>query len=97
MGPAEIEQVLEDHPGVLEAAVIGVPDVEWGEIVKAIMVPAPDNMTPSEEDLTTYVKSRLASYKAPAIYQWVDELPKNHLGKVLKNDLRDKYGQPANA
>ena len=97
IGPAEIEQVLEDHPGVLEAAVIGVPDVEWGEIVKAIMVPAPDNMTPSEEDLTTYVKSRLASYKAPAIYQWVDELPKNHLGKVLKNDLRDKYGQPANA
>jgi len=97
IGPAEIEQVLEDHPGVLEAAVIGVPDVEWGEVVKAIMVPAADNMTPSEDDLTQYVKTRLASYKAPALYQWVDELPKNHLGKVLKNDLRDLYGQPANA
>jgi acyl-CoA synthetase (AMP-forming)/AMP-acid ligase II len=97
IGPAEIEQVLEDHPGILEAAVIGVPDVEWGEIVKAILVAAPDDMVPSEEDLTTYVKSRLASYKAPALYQWVDDLPKNHLGKVLKNELRDMYGQPANA
>jgi len=97
IGPAEIEQVLEDHPGILEAAVIGVPDVEWGEVVKAIMVPAGDGMTPTEEDLTQYVKTRLASYKAPAMYQWVDELPKNHLGKVLKNDLRELYGQPANA
>ncbi|MDA0815751.1 MAG: long-chain-fatty-acid--CoA ligase [Chloroflexi bacterium] len=97
IGPAEIEQVLEDHPAVLEAAVIGVPDIEWGEIVKAILVPTPNNSTPSEEDLTTYVKTRLASYKAPALYEWVDELPKNPMGKVLKTDLRDKYGQPAKA
>jgi len=97
IGPAEIEQVLEDHPGVAEAAVIGVPDIEWGEIVKAIMVPADNGMVPSEEDLTSYVKTRLASYKAPALYQWVDELPRNPMGKVLKTDLREKYGQPANA
>ncbi len=95
IAPAEIEQVLEDHPGVAEAAVIGVPDVEWGEVIKAIMVPAQGGMTPSEEDLTEYVKRRLASYKAPAAYQWVDELPRNHLGKVLKNDLREMYGAPA--
>ncbi|GMU41451.1 MAG: fatty-acid--CoA ligase [Chloroflexota bacterium] len=95
IGPAEIEQVLEDHPGIAEAAVIGVPDVEWGEIVKAIVVPADDGMVPSTEDLTEYVKSRLASYKAPAMYQWVSELPRNHLGKVLKTDLREMYGQPA--
>ena len=97
IAPAEIEQVLEDHPGILEASVIGVPDIEWGEVVKAILVAAPDNMVPSEEDLTDYVKGRLASYKAPAYYQWVDDLPKNHLGKVLKNELRQMYGQPASA
>ncbi len=95
IAPAEIEQVLEDHPGVAEAAVIGVPDVEWGEVVKAVMVPAANDMRPSEDDLTDYVKGRLASYKAPALYEWVDELPRNHLGKVLKNELRDMYGEPA--
>ena len=93
IAPAEIEQVLEDHPGVAEAAVIGVEDVEWGEVVKAIMVAA-EGTPPSDEELTTYVKSRLASYKAPAYYQWVDELPRNHLGKILKTDLREVYGQP---
>jgi acyl-CoA synthetase (AMP-forming)/AMP-acid ligase II len=91
IGPAEIEQVLEDHPGVAEAAVIGVPDVEWGEIVKAILVPAGKSQ-PSPEDLTDYVKTRLASYKAPAYYEYVDELPRNHLGKILKTDLRKDHG-----
>ena len=98
ISPGEVESVLEEHPEVADVAVIGVPDVEWGEVVKAVMVTVEGGVQPSDDDLTTYVKSRLASYKAPALYQWIDEpLPRNHLGKLLKNDIRKLYGQPAPA
>jgi acyl-CoA synthetase (AMP-forming)/AMP-acid ligase II len=90
IAPAEIEQVLEGHPAVAEAAVIGVPDLDWGEVVKALMIPV-TGQSVSEEELTAYVKTKLASYKAPALYEWVDDFPRNHLGKVLKNDLRDMH------
>ena len=96
ISPAEIENALEDHPAVSEAAVIGVPDVDWGELVKALLVRVPGAEV-DDEMLTTYIKTRLASYKAPAVYQWVDTFPRNHMGKVLKNELRELYGQPATA
>ncbi|MSQ41532.1 MAG: hypothetical protein EXR65_00610 [Dehalococcoidia bacterium] len=94
ISPGEIENVLEDHPAVAEAAVIGVPDAEWSEVVRAVLVGVKGESV-TEMQLTEYVKSRLASFKAPASYVWVDELPRNHMGKVLKNELRQRYGEPA--
>ena len=98
ISPGEVEGILEEHPEIAEAAVIGVPDIEWSEIVKAVIVCTEGGDRPSDEDLTGYVKSRIASYKAPALYEWVDEpLPRNHMGKLLKNDIRDRWGAAAAA
>jgi acyl-CoA synthetase (AMP-forming)/AMP-acid ligase II len=95
ISPGEIEDTLEGHPQVEEAAVIGVPDQEWGEVVKAIIVPKA-GQKPDAGDLVTYAKSKLASYKAPAYFAFVDELPRNPMGKVLKTELRKLYGKPGN-
>jgi acyl-CoA synthetase (AMP-forming)/AMP-acid ligase II len=92
IAPGEIEAVLESHEGVAEAAVIGAPDAEWGEEVKAVLVAAGDSK-PSKEELTAFVKERLASYKAPKYYAFVEELPRNYLGKVLKTELRKTHGE----
>jgi acyl-CoA synthetase (AMP-forming)/AMP-acid ligase II len=90
ISPGEIEAVLEDHPQIEEAAVIGVPDVEWGEVVAAVVVPKA-GQKPTQDEIITYAKSRLASFKAPTAVEFVDELPRNHLGKVLKTELRKQF------
>jgi acyl-CoA synthetase (AMP-forming)/AMP-acid ligase II len=92
IAPGEIENVLQQHPAVEDAAVIGVPDVEWGEEVKAVIVRKP-GATVAEDELTQFVKERLASYKAPKYYTFVEDLPRNYLGKVLKTDLRKQFGE----
>ncbi|GLE54617.1 AMP-dependent synthetase, partial [Mycobacterium montefiorense] len=81
--PREVEEVLLEHPGVLEACVVGTPDAEWGEVVVAFIVGAVDPAA-----LDAYVLGRIARFKRPKRYEFVDELPKNSYGKVLKRELR---------
>lgn len=85
----EVEYTLYEHPDVLEAAVIGVPDEKWGEAVKAFVVPKPGT-SPSDEELIAFVKERIAHYKAPKLVELIDELPKTGSGKIAKRILRER-------
>jgi long-chain acyl-CoA synthetase len=88
--PGEVERVLAEHPGVLEAAVVGVPSERWGETPLAFVVrrPGPE-VTPDE--LIAFCRGRLAHYKCPAAIEWAQALPRNPSGKVLRRKLREPY------
>ncbi|GAX88969.1 fatty acid--CoA ligase [Effusibacillus lacus] len=86
----EVENVIYQHPAVLEAAVIGVPDEKWGEAVKAVVVLKP-GQTVSAEELIEFCGTRLANYKVPKSVDFVEALPKSGAGKILKRTLRDQY------
>ncbi|MEW2565913.1 fatty acid--CoA ligase [Streptomyces sp. NPDC047070] len=88
--PAEIENVLEGHPGVAEAVVVGAPDARWGEYVHAFVVPAPEHR-PTPRDLHTFLVPQLAGFKLPARYELIDSVPRNPSGKILRRELRDRF------
>jgi long-chain acyl-CoA synthetase len=84
--PSEVENVLCSHPAVAEAAVVGIPDSRLGEEVMAVVIRRP-GMDLLESELVSYCRQRLAAYKCPRVFQFRSELPKNSLGKVLKDEL----------
>jgi len=89
--PAEVEDVLYHHPAVAEAAVIGVPHERWGEVPRAIVVRKPE-ATLKAEELIAFCDGKLARYKIPKSVVFVDALPRNAAGKVLKRLLREQFG-----
>ena len=85
--PAEIEDVLHAHPAVLEAAVVGVPDERWGEACAAFVV-LREGSNVGTEELQRLCRDRLARFKVPKTFAFVDALPRSSMGKVLKDELR---------
>jgi len=88
--PAEVEAILAGHPKIADVAVIGVPDDTWGETVKAIVIRKPDSGLTSEE-LVDWSKDKLAGFKRPHSVDFVEVIPRNPSGKILKKDLRAPY------
>ncbi len=93
ISPDEVENVLHSHPKVEEASVIGVPDPEWGQEPRAVVVLKKGEIATSEE-IMEFCRSKLAGFKRPRSVVFIDALPRNPMGKVLRKKLREEYGRP---
>jgi acyl-CoA synthetase (AMP-forming)/AMP-acid ligase II len=90
--PTETENALQEHPAVYEVAVVGVPDARWGEAVKAVVALQPGRQV-SAEELIEFCKQRIAGYKCPKSVDFVDELPKSTVGKILRREVKRRYSE----
>ncbi|MEO1662335.1 MAG: long-chain-fatty-acid--CoA ligase [Pseudomonadota bacterium] len=88
--PAEVENAIFGHPDVADVAVIGVPDEKWGESVKALIV-VKDGTRPTAEEIIAWARERIAGYKCPKSVDYIDEMPRNPSGKILRKDLREPF------
>jgi len=89
--PKEIELLLDELPGIQESAVVGVPHPDFGEAVTAVVVPRLDETAPGEDEIIAVLRKKLANFKVPKRVYVVQELPRNAMGKVQKNVLRDRF------
>ena len=88
--PAEVENALMSHDDIVDAAVVGIPDDKWGEAVKGFVV-VKEGVDLKEEDIISYVRTQIAGYKCPKSVNYVEQLPRNPSGKILRRELRDPY------
>ncbi len=91
--PLEVEEVLHNHPDVQDVCIIGVPDEEWGNTVRAVVQPMPGT-NPDPDELMKFCRGKLAGFKIPRSVVFVEELPLSPVGKVLRAKIREYYGQP---
>ncbi len=89
---SEVENILYKHPDILECAVIGVPDDKLGEKLMAVIVPRPERAPPAE-DIIAHCRAAIGGYKIPHLIEFVEAMPKNAMGKILKSELRKTYNQ----
>lgn len=90
--PAEVEHVIGRHPKVAESAVVGVPDERWGEVVHAFVAPV-EGETLTERELALFLKGKLATFKQPLKYDFIEKVPRNPSGKILRRELRERFWQ----
>ncbi|MFD5177668.1 AMP-binding protein [Nocardia sp. NPDC058379] len=90
--PKEVEDVLADHPAIGDVVVLGVPSTEFGQVLRAYLVPAPDQVVPADDELKSHIRARLERYKVPKEFVVLEQIPRNPSGKILRRLLAEHPG-----